>query len=512
MHEAPTLPRPKAEPVSLGPNLPHRFYEALHHHPDDAPIIVDFDETLWLRNSTEEFLDSVRPRWLAAMVLQLLGFVQPWRLLQRGQPNHYRDWIRVVAVLIVAPWSLWLWRRKAADLGPRFVNRPLYDALRSRPREELCVVSFGFREIIQPLLSAIDRDLPLRESCRLSSGARLRKEGKASALRRDIGADELRRALIITDSETDRDLLDASDNSFLIPWPEAQFRQAGLRPLMPLVYLVRVKRPDERYVRHAILGHDLPVLLLAFALASTEPLLACGAILIYLLGFFTAYETGYHENDRLGLLLERKPKVSANYHALGHNFSPTFAWSVATILTGLASLVAFETLSWIPAKLGLAGAPAFLAVWGAFLSYLVFMRLLFRWQNVIAPKGRIVPMLGLQVGRTLGYALVLPTTVVGALLCAAHGVARWLPYVVYRFGGERKGVPNHLNAFLLMLLFAGAVAIGGGSGALLSLQALLIFAYTGLRAAKDLLSFRGEIQPKRIEPEQEVVPTKIVVG
>lgn len=491
---------------------PQRFFEALHHHPADAPIVVDFDETLWLRNSTEEFLDSVRPRWLAAMVLQLLGFTQPWRLMQRGKPNHYRDWIRVAAVLLVAPWSLWLWRRKAAELGPRFVNRPLYEALRSRPRAGLCVVSFGFREIVQPLLLAIDRDLPLRESCRLSSGARLRIEGKASALRRDIGEAALGRSLIITDSEADRDLLDASDSAFLIAWPDAHFRQAGLSPLMPLVYLVRVKRPDERYVRHAILGHDLPVLLLAFALASAQPLVACGAILIYLLGFFTAYETGYHENDRLGLLLERKPKVSANYHALGHNFSPSFAWSVAVVLTGLASLVAFDTISWIPAALGIQGVLAFLAVWAAFLFYLVVMRLLFRWQNVIEPKGRILPMLGLQVGRTLGYALVLPTTVIGALLCAAHGVARWLPYVVYRFGGERRGVPNHLNAFLLLILFAGAVAIGGGLDGLLSLQALFIFGYTGLRAGKDLFSFRGEIRPKTIDQREEEAATPLVAG
>ena len=30
-----------------------------------GPVIVDFDETLYLRNSTEDFLDSARPGWLA---------------------------------------------------------------------------------------------------------------------------------------------------------------------------------------------------------------------------------------------------------------------------------------------------------------------------------------------------------------------------------------------------------------------------------------------------------------
>lgn len=480
------------------PRQPAAFYEALARHRKDAPIIVDFDETLWLRNSTEEFLDSVRPRWLAAMVLQLLGFVRPWRLVGGGASDHYRDWIRIVSVLIVAPWSLWLWRRRARELGPRHLNRPLYDALRSEARSGLCVVSFGYREIVQPLLAAIDRDLLLRGSCNLRSGARLRIEGKANALHRDLGGEQLRGALVITDSDVDRDLLEACHRSFLVTWPEARYQQAGLRPLMPFVYLVRVKRPDEKYVRHAILGHDLPVLFLAFALSNAQPLATAGVIMLYLLSFFTAYETGYHENDRLGLALERKPKISANYHSLGHHFSPAFAWTVAVILAGFASLFAFETLSWIPQAFDLEGALAFLAVWGAFLLNLAIIRLMFRWQNVIAPRGRILPMLGLQVGRTLGYALVLPTSIVGALLCTVHGVARWLPYVIYRFGGDRRGVPNHLNAFMLFLLAVGAVAIGGGLEALLSVQALLVLTYLALRAAKDLWSFRGQLE--RLQP------------
>jgi hypothetical protein len=489
-------------PLALAPENPAAFFRALDEHPTTDLVVVDFDETLWLRNSTEEFLSSVRPRFLAAIVLQVLGVIKPWRLFQRGSPNHHRDWIRVLAVMIVAPWSLWLWRRKAAELGPRYINQPLLDAIERRQGWYL-LVSFGFREIVEPLLGAIDPRLPLRESGSFRSGAALRKEGKASALRRHVGPEPLARALVITDSEADRDLLQASAKPFLVQWPDAHYEQAGLKPLMPFVYLQRVKRPDENYLRNAVLGHDLPVLLLAYAVVSSQPVTAGIAILLFVLSFFTAYETGYHENDRLGLLLERKPKVSANYHLLGKNFSPAFAWTCAILLAGVASLLSWRHASWVPAAVG-AGAFGFLAVWIAFVAFLVGMRLLFRWQNVIEPQGRIVPMLGLQVGRVLGYAVIFPTTVIGALFCVAHGLARWIPYVVYRFGGTRREVPNHLNCLLLLLLLAAGIAIGGGFETLLTWQSGLIFAYAGLRGAKDLLSFAPGLLPLR--PAADLTP------
>jgi hypothetical protein len=102
----------------------------------------------------------------------------------------------------------------------------------------------------------------------------------------------------------------------------------------------------------------------------------------------------------------------------------------------------------------------------------------------------------------LGYAIILPTSLIGALFCVSHGVSRWLPYVIYRFGGSRKEVPNHLNNFMLLLLSVLAVAIGGGLQALLTWQSALIFGYAGLRAAKDLLSFRGRLLPLKSQPNK----------
>lgn len=484
---------PGAYQMSVTLREPLEFFDALERHPPEAPLIVDFDETLWLRNSTELFLDSVRPRFLAAIVLQLLGALRPWRLF--GREDHHRDWIRVGAVLLVAPWSLWRWRREARALGPRYVNRELLQALEARPRQGPSIVSFGFREIVEPLLRAISPNLRLLESCSLRSGAKLRAMGKAAALERDYGADFVASSLVITDSVADTDLLNRSGRGFLVEWPEARYEQSGLKPLMPFVYLGRVKRPDEKYFRNAILGHDLPVLLLAFAVVSTAPLHAIAAIIVFVLAFFTFYEIGYYENDKLGLKLESQPKVFSSYHTLGKNFSPGFAWTIALLLAGVASLISYQTASWVPDALGLSGLLAFLAVWSAFALFMFGMRLLFRWLNVIAPRGRIVPMLGLQVGRVLGYAVVLETTIIGALFCVAHGLSRWLPYAIYRFGGERRDFPNHLNVFMLLCLFVLVLAIGGSLQLLFTWQAGLIVGYAGLRAGKDLLNFYPQLRP-----------------
>jgi hypothetical protein len=87
--------------------------------------------------------------------------------------------------------------------------------------------------------------------------------------------------------------------------------------------------------------------------------------------------------------------------------------------------------------------------------------------------------------------------VIGVLFCVAHGLSRWIPYVIYRFGGTRREVPNHLNCLLLLLLLAGGVAIGAGPAFLLTWQSGLILAYAGLRAAKDMLSFAPRLMPLR---------------
>src|SRR6516162_5646045 len=70
----------------------------------EGPILVDFDETLYLRNSTENFIDCARPGLLALLLLRVLGVLKPWRLT--GGNNTQDTW-RVCVVSIFLPWTFW---------------------------------------------------------------------------------------------------------------------------------------------------------------------------------------------------------------------------------------------------------------------------------------------------------------------------------------------------------------------------------------------------------------------
>jgi hypothetical protein len=86
----------------------------------ETPLILDFDETYWLRNSTEAFPASVRPAWPAALLLAALDGLKPWRLLPGPDQQHvWRDWLRVLLIVVLLPWSLRRWRTLARELGPK---------------------------------------------------------------------------------------------------------------------------------------------------------------------------------------------------------------------------------------------------------------------------------------------------------------------------------------------------------------------------------------------------------
>jgi hypothetical protein len=56
---------------------PKAALEALVHH--DGPLLLDLDETAYLRNSTEDFLDTASPGLPALLLLRLLDAIRPWR-------------------------------------------------------------------------------------------------------------------------------------------------------------------------------------------------------------------------------------------------------------------------------------------------------------------------------------------------------------------------------------------------------------------------------------------------
>ena len=71
---------------------PDHAIEGLKTH--EGPIYIDLDETLYLRNSTEDFIDSAQPGVVAVAMLQLLEFLRPWNWTG-GHPTRdsWRVWV-----------------------------------------------------------------------------------------------------------------------------------------------------------------------------------------------------------------------------------------------------------------------------------------------------------------------------------------------------------------------------------------------------------------------------------
>jgi hypothetical protein len=67
-----------------------------------GPLLVDVDETLYLRNSTEDFIDCAWPGLLALLLLRVLDVLKPWRLT--GGIDTRDTW-RVCAISIFFPWT-----------------------------------------------------------------------------------------------------------------------------------------------------------------------------------------------------------------------------------------------------------------------------------------------------------------------------------------------------------------------------------------------------------------------
>src|SRR5271167_3617126 len=71
-----------------------------------GPVLVDLDETLYLRNSTEDFIDTARPAILALLLMRLLDVVLPWRWTGG---ERTRDLWRVRCIMLLLPWTRAAW-------------------------------------------------------------------------------------------------------------------------------------------------------------------------------------------------------------------------------------------------------------------------------------------------------------------------------------------------------------------------------------------------------------------
>lgn len=474
--------------------------------PSHTDILVDFDETLFLRNSTEEYLDTLQPRILGYFFLVFLNRLKPWDWLSGSlQGSVSRDWLRVILSTIVFPWTPLLWRWRAKSLTRAQTNLVLLEALRQRSDCEVTIASLGFDFIVRPLAEKLPLPLKGVVACRFWYGGRDRAEGKRAMVQAVLSDRAIAQAMLITDSQDDAPLLSVVAAPCLFIWPEAAYIPAMSDIYIPFFYLEKVKKAGYPYFLKEVIGNDFAILILATSWHSAHPWSHCIAMALLLLSFLCVYEMGYMENDLIGERFEKKPTLSDMYlrHKQRINFWWPWVWSAGFALPGLfllhwSDVLLFETSpltqDWITLNLHATLGSQMLA-WFAFL---VIVRLFFSFYNHVDKYSRVWLYPVLQAFKSLGFLSVAATNVVGTLLFSATVLAYWLPYIIYRY--TKKGWPegNIAQLFRLVVFTFLIIAMAVGTAdwsLLLSGQVLAIWAYVTWRSAGPLVRVVRSVKP-----------------
>ena len=190
----------------------------------DNPVILDFDETLLLRNSTAEYIDSLRPRLLGFILIVLLKVIRPWKWLPRPfKGDRTRDWFLVTILTILLPWTIFLWQKKASQLAKEYSNTELVLAVNKNHDAPVIVASLGFKFIIQPILQQMPIRYDSLVGCRFWQGAGDRQKGKLLMMREVLLESEISSAILVTDSKDDLPLLEAVGQPYFVLWSLARY-------------------------------------------------------------------------------------------------------------------------------------------------------------------------------------------------------------------------------------------------------------------------------------------------
>ena len=435
-----------------------------------GPVLIDLDETLYLRNSTEDFIDTARPGLLAMILLRALDLLKPWRLTG-GEPT--RDAWRVRIIAIFFPWVKMRWRRRTAELAARHVNRPLLDALKSSAARPI-VVTVGFLHIVHPLIASLGLADVTVVAAR-GFGFRDRLRGKLAMAVDALGIDTVRSALVITDSIQDEPLLKTSARPLRTIWPGARYHRALGRVYVPGEYLSRVKRPGEHYIWRGIIQEDFAFWVLSSISLAAYPILHVLGLLLLLLSFWAIYEHGYVDNDYTAANFEHDPKLTAEFYEAPVSTPKWQPW-IWAIASGCAALfvlraphrpVPLDFFKWFA---------VLVATYGWFWLY-----------NRMDKDTRIWMFPFLQFARCAAFAAVVPVVAVGATALGAHVFSRWVPYYVYRYGTQ--GWPNaktYLIRVLFFVLLSALLIISQGPIAVFNMTGAVILLWSLFKARHEL--------------------------
>lgn len=477
--------------------------EAIQCATKENPIIVDFDETLFLRNSTEEYLSSVYPRTAGALFLRVVKVLKPWRYLpvRFRLESTSRDWLLVVAVTLLFPWTLLVWRWRSKALAKAYWNWPLVRSLSQNPRAEVVVATLGFAPIVNPLLKHLPGALSEETSqklgkrvvaCRFWQGAQDRAKGKCAMVEAVLGAAAVSRAIAITDSSQDAPLLANVKTPCLVVWPNAKYVPAMADVYLPLFYAEKVKHPQKaHFVRFVLLWH-WTFLTIALSFLSPHPGVNAASLLLLVLSYWCIYEIGYWENDLTGEKHEQKPVLSksyAHYQARLKLSTPApWCWAIAIALPALPLLEISKRS--MPLDMAFAdvmgqGFELLISDGAIWLAFLVVVRLTFWLYNQFNAETRVWIYPLLQVQKLFGFTLLLGINSVGAALMVALVMCRWMQYAIYRYGSDRWRFSTNVSCLVLFVMMLFAAMISSARPAdFITWQTAIALSYCTLRAVK----------------------------
>ena len=435
-----------------------------------GPILLDLDETLYMRNSTEDFIDAARPRLAALLAMRLLDLVKPWRWTGG---DVTRDVWRVRLITACFPWTVRRWKTQVTHLATTNTNLRLMAAL-SAPGTTTIITTAGFHPIVAPLVAALGLPRAQIVAARLSSFAD-RRDGKLTMAVDALGGDTVARSLVLTDSAQDLTLLDACARPLRAVWPEARFRHALSGTYLPGQYLSQVKRPGERYIVRGILQEDFAFWVLSSVALAGQPVAHVLGLLFLLVSFWAIYERGYVDNDLIGARYETNPKLSPAFHeaqVATPRWQP-WIWAFACGAVGVL------LVRW-PAD----PTPADFAIWAAVL---LASHTWFTLYNRFDKATRVWLFAGLQFARSAAFVALVPIAPVGAAALGAHVLAKWVPYHVYRIGGKAwPEAPFHLIRLMFFVVLALMLAFSHGAESVLNGTALALLLWNLYRAQREL--------------------------
>jgi haloacid dehalogenase-like hydrolase len=435
-----------------------------------GPLLIDLDETLYLRNSTEDFIDCVRPGVLGLLLLRVIDALKPWRLT--GGINTRDTW-RVCAISTFFPWTHWRWRANVPFLAERYVNQQLRATLKAREQPPV-ILTAGFKSIVAPLLAAMGfTDAPLI-AARIYSFAD-RRQGKLRMVTNELGAEALGRCLVLTDSINDLDVLQSCARPLRTVWPQAGYHRALSRVYLPGEYISRIKRPGKGYIQRGILQEDFAFWLLSSIGLASNPAAHLAGLLLLLLSFWAVYERGYVENDFIALSHEADPKLSASFGTIPVVTPRVQPW-IWALLAG-ASGVAILHMDKI----------AFTVHAADWAAVLILTSVCFWFYNRFDKMTRVWLYPLLQFARSAAFTVVVPIEPAGVAALGAHIFSRWVTYQVYRAtSGRWPNTQPELVRLIAFVLLSLLIVCSFGLSALLTWSALALLLWNVFRARHDI--------------------------